>query len=120
MVRAVVTIAVAAGTLACAQPQARVSSTGTASPGKQVYLADNCTGCHGSGRQGGTTGPPLWNLSGRWTEEALLRYLRDPYAYRQHDARLQQLYERFHVTMPAALTTSEMRLRELARYLLED
>jgi mono/diheme cytochrome c family protein len=120
MARPVAPAIVIVAALGCAQQQATAPAAKAPNPGKQVYLADNCIPCHGSSRQGGTTGPPLWNLAGHWSEDELVRYLRDPYRYRQHDPRLQGIYERFHVTMPAALTTNEERLRELVSYLLEE
>jgi mono/diheme cytochrome c family protein len=120
MVRLVLSGFLALAALGCAQQPATAPASKGPSPGKQVYLADNCIPCHGSSRQGGTTGPPLWNLADHWSESALLQYLQDPFHYRQHDARLQGIYERYHVTMPAALTTNEERLHELASYLLEE
>lgn len=101
---------------ACSAPPP--TTTVQPDPGELVYRADACSGCHGSAGQGGATGPALVGLARHWTEDALVVFLRDPYAVMARDARLEAMKERYGIGMPPAQTTSEEKLRRLSRWLL--
>lgn len=92
----------------------------TARQGRQIFLSDACPTCHGQDRMGTNNGPSLQGLRTRSTEENLIRFLRDPSAFRQSDPRLKQLAERYKTVMPGPLRSDEARLRTLAGYLLQD
>jgi cytochrome c2 len=88
--------------------------------GRSIFRADACPTCHGQDRAGTINGPSLEGLRGRWTEDNLIRFLRDPSAARRTDARLRQLAERYKTSMPSPARIDEARMRTLAGYLLRD
>jgi len=92
----------------------------TVREGRRIFVSDACPTCHGQDRGGANNGPPLQGLRTRWTDEELIRFLREPSAFRQSDPRLRQLAERYKTVMPSPLRSDEPRLRTLAGYLLQD
>jgi mono/diheme cytochrome c family protein len=92
----------------------------TVREGRRIFVSDACPTCHGQDRMGANNGPPLQGLRARWTEENLIRFLREPSAFRQSDPRLRQLADRYKTVMPGPLRSDEARLRTLAGYLLHD
>lgn len=100
------------------QPAAQESAT--VGEGRRIFRADACPTCHGQDRAGTINGPSLEGLRGRWTEDDLIRFLRDPSAARRTDARLRQLAERYKTSMPSPARIDEARMRALAAYLLQD
>ena len=101
-----------------AKPQAQDSEV--IRHGRQIYLAQPCPTCHGQDRMGATSGPPIRGLRGRWTEESLVRFLRNPSTSKQADSRLKQLSERYRSDMPALILGDETRVRVFVAYLLQD
>src|SRR4030042_1860250 len=89
----------------------------TVREGRRIFVSDACPTCHGQDRAGTNNGPPLQGLHPRWTEEKLIRFLREPSAFRQSDPRLRQLADRYKTVMPGPLRSDEARLRTLAGYL---
>ena len=85
-----------------------------------LYIDLGCAKCHGDVRQGLRSGPPLANLDGRWQEEELVAYLRNPKAVMEREPRLAYLAEQYPIAMPAFVTTDEAKLRELAHYILTE
>ncbi len=100
--------------------EAPAQESETVRQGRKIYVSDACPTCHGQDRTGTNNGPTLQGLRARSTEEHLIRFLRDPSAFRQTDPRLSQLAERYKTVMPGPLRSDEARLQTLARYLLWD
>ena len=96
--------------------QHQVDLTG-ASP-QEAYVALKCASCHGAGREGQRTAPTLTGIGGRWTEDELIAYLRDPAAVQAATPRLAYMAERYAIDMPAYPHTDEQVLRNLVGWLL--
>jgi mono/diheme cytochrome c family protein len=109
-----------AGASCSPPPEAPAAESEAIREGRRIYVSDACPTCHGQDRMGANNGPPLQGLRARWTEEDLIRFLREPSAFRQSDPRLRQLADRYKTVMPGPLRSDEARLRNLAGYLLQD
>lgn len=92
----------------------------TVREGRRIFVSDACPTFHGQDRRDANNGPPLQGLRARWTEENLIRFLREPSAFSQSDPRLRQLADRYKTVMPGPLRSDEARLRNLAGFLLQD
>jgi cytochrome c553 len=90
------------------------------SEGRRIYRADACPTCHAQDRTGTINGPSLEGLRARWSEDDLIRFLRDPSAARRADTRLKQLAERYKTSMPSPARIDEARMKSLAAYLLQE
>ncbi len=115
--RASVFIAVASA-VACGR--ALVVDPATREAGARVYRSEPCAGCHGEERAGGRLAPPLRGLAQHWDEEKLVRFLRDPVAFRQDDSRIRSMAARYPSKMPPVGTSDAEKLRVLALFLLAD
>jgi mono/diheme cytochrome c family protein len=113
------TVVTAAG---CSKPAAPAAAPDAEvlARGRKVYETENCAACHGAGRRGSDVAPSLWNLRRHWDEDTLVAFLRDPVAFRQHDARMAEVAARYAADMPAIPTGNAERIRALAHYLLHD
>jgi mono/diheme cytochrome c family protein len=92
----------------------------TPAPGRLVYLTESCPTCHGRDRMGTNTGPPLQHLRSRWEGPKLVRFLHGPAPFKQADARLRGISERYRSDMPAMFSADEGRVQVLVQYLLGD
>jgi len=90
----------------------------TGQPPEVAYVALKCAKCHGPEREGQRTAPKLTGLAGRWDQERLIEYLRDPAAMQAKTPRLAYLAERYPIEMPAYAHTDEQVLQGLTAYLL--
>ncbi len=97
----------------------RPAAPATPSAGRLVFLAEPCPTCHGHGRGGTNNGPSLHGLRASWDEDTLVRFLRNPAAFKVADRRLATLAQHYRSDMPA-LFADEGRARALARYLLQE
>ena len=96
--------------------------------GWQAYVDLNCASCHGEGREGKRSGPPLKGLAEHWTAEQLVGYLADPDAVVKATPRLAYKAEQYAIAMPAvsgkspgyAGKVNEATLESLAAYMLID
>jgi mono/diheme cytochrome c family protein len=112
---------VAAMMPACsAPPDESDGSVPTPAPGRLVYLAESCPTCHGRDRMGTNTGPSLQDLRSHWDGPKLVRFLHGPVAFKQADARLREISERYRSDMPAMFSADEGRVQVLVHYLLGD
>lgn len=85
--------------------------------GRDVYIGMGCPQCHGLRAEGLSQGPPLKNLSNRWTREELDSYIQNPGEYMAHSPRLQELSKSFTSNMPA-FRMEEKNREKLIEYLL--
>ena len=107
--------------VACTAPSSEPDKApATPSPGRLVFLSEPCPTCHGRDRMGTNLGPPIANLSNRWDEDKLTRFLHAPAAAKRADPRLRQIAERYRSDMPALFSADEGRVRALVRYLLSE
>ncbi len=86
--------------------------------GRDAYLAEGCTACHGRERQGGSMGPDLRRVRRHWSAGELVDYLANPAVRRQQEPRLQRLSRQYATQMPAFATMGEERRRALAEFLV--
>ena len=104
----------------CSAPAPPVPGRRDTGKGEAIYRRGSCTGCHGSYRQGTTTGPALVDLDRHWHEDALVEFLRNPRAVRAVNDRVARQAEQYKTDMPGLPGADDATLRELARYLLVD
>ena len=113
---AVVLLGCAAGLAACSPgPGAEEVRRG-----REVFLARSCPACHGAQRQGSAAAPPLKGLRWHWNRKSLEAFLRDPWAYRKGNGRLEDLAARYPGDMPGLGTgANPAEVRALVSYLLD-
>jgi mono/diheme cytochrome c family protein len=59
------------------KPPDSASSSSAASPGRQIYEAQNCDTCHSIAGQGGSAGPALTDVGNRLSGDRLLQVIQD-------------------------------------------
>jgi mono/diheme cytochrome c family protein len=83
--------------------------------GEQLFAAQNCQNCHIAGLG---FAPDLAGLSKLWTREDLARYIKDPPAFVETDARLREQAQSYPRQMPPYPALTDEELSDLAAYLL--
>ena len=87
---------------------------------ESLYRSWGCSICHGTDRRGGKNAPPLTKLDSSWSAETLADYLKDPARWRESDARIRKLVQRYpKLTMPPS-DHPEAERRALAAWLLAE
>jgi len=77
--------------------------------GRTVYLTVGCARCHGSAGEGESLGPPLEELSTKFTPETMTAFLDNPIAFAEKDQRLQKWREEYYTPMPKLQMSDEQR-----------
>lgn len=77
--------------------------------GRTVFLTVGCARCHGNEGEGASLGPPLEELSTKFTKETMTAFLDNPIAFAQKDKRLQMWREEYYTPMPKLQMTDEQR-----------
>lgn len=88
-------------------------------PGRQVYVDLKCGSCHGDTLAGKRTAPPLLDLQGRWQQDSMLAYLKDPARVTRERPNITYRNEAYQIIMPKFGHIEEARLIQLADFLLE-
>ena len=86
--------------------------------GSEIYAVAGCISCHGTERMGGSSGPPLTDLSATWTESNLAAYFENPKKWIAKDARLQSLDKNYSSSMPSFEYLNLQERQRLAQWLL--
>ena len=86
--------------------------------GRAVFLTVGCARCHGNDGEGASQGPPLEELSAKFTALQMEEFLDNPIAYVEKDARLQKWRDEYFTPMPK-LQMTEAQRKAMVAYLLE-
>lgn len=86
--------------------------------GKTVFIESGCARCHEINGAGGSQAPRLQDLQSKWTPESLEKFLIDPPAYANDNARLLAYTKKYSVPMPK-LEIAPARRKILVQYLLK-
>jgi mono/diheme cytochrome c family protein len=86
--------------------------------GRSVFMTIGCARCHGNEGGGESLGPPLEDLSAKFSAQQLDQLLDNPIAYVENDERLKKWREEYFTPMPKLQMTDAQR-KALVVYLFE-
>jgi mono/diheme cytochrome c family protein len=86
--------------------------------GRAVFLTVGCARCHGNTGAGESLGPPLEDLSTKFTIKQMNAFLDNPIAYAEKDERLSKWRDEYFTPMPK-LQMNDPQRDALVAYLFE-